>query len=313
MSSDAVWKRDVSGIEHPSHEAILAFIRKQCAEDENNRIDEHLLTGCVSCNRAHIVLKQDSNLLNQLFDMSHGLYYPELQSNQVLLHMQRDVPLTSVWTGKRKVQAQNQLADRQLGRRAGLPIFKFSVPFAVGVILLFTTFAIVLTYSFANIIESQSRLSSQLSPQSHLPPAQTTIIEHQPTASATVTTTPSPELMVSPSPTSAPTIIKGARLVVCPWSQYSGWAVFICGRGFKGVGKVWLAIASHSSNARPYGPYLVNSYGEFEAWVYTACKNSPVIIVAVNKAQQPLTFPWTYTSKAGCYSPNPNVTPGSHP
>src|SRR5690348_1303813 len=94
MISGAVWKRDASGIEHPSREAILAFMREQCAEYEKNRISEHLLTDCVPCNRIHAWLKQDSHSLNQIFDMSRGPYYPELQSHQVLLHMRRGVPFT---------------------------------------------------------------------------------------------------------------------------------------------------------------------------------------------------------------------------
>src|SRR5690242_17675819 len=122
MSIDAVWKQDASGVEHPSREAILAFIREQCAEDEKNRINEHLLTDCVSCNRIHTGLRQDSNALKLLFDMSYGFSYPELQSNQVWLHMQRGVPLTSAWVGKRKrkFQVRRQLAGRPLGRRTSL-------------------------------------------------------------------------------------------------------------------------------------------------------------------------------------------------
>lgn len=315
MSSDAVWKRDGSGVEHPSRAAILAFIRKQCAEDEKNRIDEHLLSGCDLCNQVYTGLKQDSNLLNQLFDMSHRLYYPELQLNQVFLHMQRGVPLTSVWTGKRKrtFQMRSQSAGRYVGRRAGLLTFRFSVPFVVGVILLFTTFTIVLTYSFANIIELRSKMSSQVTTKSHSTSTQTPVIVSQPTSTATVTITPSPEPTVSPGPTLAPTIIKGAKLALCPWSQNSGWAVFICAHGFKGVSKVWLLIEYHGSNARQSSSYIVNGAGEFEAWVPMYCKGSPVTIVAVNKAQQPLTLPWVYTSKAGCFWPTPNVTPGGRP
>jgi hypothetical protein len=210
MSSDTAWKRDASGVEHPSREIILAFIREQCAEDEKNRIHEHLLTDCVSCNRIHTGLRQDSNALNLLFDMSYGFYYPELHSNQVLLHIQRETPLTSTWTGrrKRKFQVLSQLTGRQLEHRADLPLFRFSVPFAVGVILLFTTFAIVMTYSFANIIESQSRMSSQVSTQRQMQPIQPTIERHR-TPTSGVTITPTQGVTVSPSPTSAPTIIKG--------------------------------------------------------------------------------------------------------
>jgi|SRR5579859_2229215 len=317
MSSDAVWKRDASGVEHPSREAILAFIREQCAEDEKNCINEHLLTGCVPCNRIYTGLKQDSNSLNHLFYMSPRLYYPGLQSNQVLLHMRRGVPLTSVWTGKRKrkFQVRSQLAGRHPGRRTGLRVFRFGVPFAFGLLLLFTTVAIVLAYSIASIVESQPKLSGQSSPQIHSLTKQPTIMGHQtPTATVTGTLTPAPELTVSPSPTPAPTIIKGAKLTVCWWSQYTGWMLPICGRGFKGVSKVWLAIEYHGSDTfKLSGPYFVNSSGDFTVPVNLYCKDSPVIIYAANKAQQPLTLPVTYTSRSGCYLPTPNVTPGSRP
>src|SRR5579872_915616 len=126
MSSDPLRKRDASGVEHPSREAILAFMREQCAAHEKNHINEHLLTGCIPCNRLYTDLKQSSTALNHLNSMSRYLYYPELQSNQVLLHIQRGVPLTSVWTGKRKrkFQVRSQLPGRQQGRGAGLRVFR---------------------------------------------------------------------------------------------------------------------------------------------------------------------------------------------
>ena len=316
MSGDVAWKQDAISIEHPSREALLAFIREQCAEDEKKCIDEHLLTGCVTCNSMHTGLKQDSNSLGQLFDMSRRFYYPELQSYQTWLHMQRGVPLTSTWTGKRKrkfqVRSQNQLEGRHLDRRTGLRVFRLSVPVAFGLFLLFTTVAIVLAYTIVSI--AQSRPGSSGPPGTHFYQSQNqqpTIRGHQ-TPTATVTVTPSLELTASP--TSAPTIIKGAKLEVCPWSQYSGWMVFICGRGFKGVSKVWLEIEYRGSNSfKASGPYFINNSGDFMVPVDLYCKNSPVVIYAANKGQQPLTLPLTYSSRAGCYAPTPNVTPGSHP
>ncbi|HEY6539558.1 MAG TPA: hypothetical protein VIZ18_01415 [Ktedonobacteraceae bacterium] len=165
MSSDPLWKRDASGVEHPSREALLAFIREQCAAHEKNRINEHLLTGCELCNRLHTELKQSSNALNYLNHMSRYLYYPELQSNQMLLHVQRGVPLSSVWTGKRKrkFQVRRQLTGRQQGRGAGLRVFRFSFPVAFGLLLLFTTVAIVLAYTIANFAGVSLSLPGQSS------------------------------------------------------------------------------------------------------------------------------------------------------
>ena len=315
MSSDAVWKRDANGVEHPSREALLASIREQCTEREKNRINEHLLSGCVPCNRIHTGLKQDSNPLNHLYHMSRRLYYPELQSNQMLLHMRRGVSLTSTWTGKRKrkFQVRSQLAGRHLKRETGLRVFRLSFPVAFGLLLLFTTVAIVLAYTIASLVQAPPRVPNQSSTQFYRQISQPTITGHQtPTATVTGTITPSPGLTVSP--TSAPTIIKGAKLTVCGWSRYSGWMVPVCGRGFKGVSKVWLEIEDHGNNSfKPYGPYFVTSSGDFMIPVYLYCKNSPVIIYAANKAQQPLTLPLTYVSRAGCYLPTPNVTPGGHP
>src|SRR5579872_4343378 len=110
MSSDPMWERDANGVEHPGREVLFAFIRKQCSEPEKRRVSEHLLAGCVPCKQLCIGLAEDSAALNHLQYMSRHLYYPELQSNQILLHAQRGEPLTSIWTGrrKRKFQAQNR-------------------------------------------------------------------------------------------------------------------------------------------------------------------------------------------------------------
>jgi hypothetical protein len=177
--------------------------------------------------------------------------------------------------------------------------------------LLFTTVAIVLAYSIANMVESHSRPPNQFTTTGHLPPDQATIEGHH-TPTATVTITPSPEVAVSPGATSAPTIIKGAKLTFCGWPQYSGW---ICGHGFKGINRVWLAVESHgSSSVKQYGPYPVDSAGNFMAFVGSYCnKGSSIVIVATNKAQQPLALPVSYTPKSGCYLPDPNVTSGYHP
>src|SRR5450755_1859796 len=106
MVSDLMWKRDALGVEHPTREILLAFIGEQCSEHEKSCISEHLLAGCVPCNQLHKGLSQDCDALNHLNHMSRYLYYPELQSKQVLLHAQRGEPLTSAWTGNRKRKFQ---------------------------------------------------------------------------------------------------------------------------------------------------------------------------------------------------------------
>lgn len=311
MSSDTVWKRGAIGLEHPSREALLAFIRDQCTEDEKNRIDEHLLTDCFLCNRIYTELKQDSNSLSQLFDMSQRHYSPVLHSNQVLLHMRRGEPLTSVWTGKRKrkFQVRHQLAGRHLGRRAGLRVFRLSFPVAFGMFLLLTTVAI---YSIASIVESQTKLPG-LSTPPHTSSTPISVPGHQ--TPTTVTITPTPGAAVSPSPTLAPTIIKGAKLAVCSGAQNTaGWTIPICGHGFKGMSKVWLEMEESGSNSfRSVGSFPVDNAGDFKAYVGFSCKNSPVILYVADKTQEPLTLPLTGITKPGCYVPTPTVTSGGNP
>ncbi|HKV57063.1 MAG TPA: hypothetical protein VJO32_02240, partial [Ktedonobacteraceae bacterium] len=70
MASDLLWKRDANGIEHPTHEILLAYIGEQCSEHEKSLIDEHLLAECVPCNRLHASLTQDSNVMKHLMDVS---------------------------------------------------------------------------------------------------------------------------------------------------------------------------------------------------------------------------------------------------
>src|ERR1700694_915580 len=151
MSSDLMWKRDANGVEHPTPETLLAFMREQCTEHEKSRMNEHLLTGCVPCSRVRARLTLSSNALIQLKYMSRYLYYPELQSNQVLLHAQRGEPLTSVWTGKRKrkfqAQSRSQIT-RQYAHKRSVRIV--SLPVAFALLLLFMTAVLVLAYSVVN-------------------------------------------------------------------------------------------------------------------------------------------------------------------
>lgn len=323
MPSESLGKRDARIVEHPAHDALLAFIREQCSEQEKTAINEHLLTGCASCNRLHDELKLSSQTLNHLNHMSRYLYYPELPSNQVWLHMQRGEPLTSAVTGKRKrkFQVQNQPAGRQTGRQAdrtGLRVFRLSVPVAFGLFLLLTTVAIVLAYTLASFVRLPFPLPGQPTNQFYTPqPNQPSVAEHQPTPTPTlvVTMTPSPVAIVSPTPTLPPTIIEGAKLEVCSSAQSDGPVVLICGVGFKGVTKVWLEIVYHGSDTpRAIGSYPVNSAGEFRGVVFLpfSCKYSPVSVYAANKMRQPLTLPMTMNENPGCYRPTPDVTTGGH-
>src|SRR5579863_2258371 len=199
MSSDLTWKRDANGVEHPTPEILLAFIREQCSEYEQNRVNEHLLAGCGPCNRLHAYLKQSSHPLNHLKYVSSYLYYPELRSNQILLHMQRGEPLTSVWTGKRKRKFQIQSrpgGGRQYADKTGLRVFRLSFPVAFGLLLILTTVAIVLAYTIASFVKLPFLLPGQQSSNIYLTqgPNTTGFKEHQQTP--TITSTPS----VSASP-----------------------------------------------------------------------------------------------------------------
>jgi hypothetical protein len=318
--SDSTWKRDAKSVDHPTPETLLAYIREQCSEHEKSSIDEHLLAGCAACNRLHAGLSQSSNALNQLEHMSRYLYYPELQSNQVLRHAQRGEPLTSAWTGKRKrkFQARSRPASRpqvtgRYARKAGLRYM--SIPAAFGIFLIVAVIAIALAYAFVTI---SGRPSSNVQPGNRFynpGPNTTGLVQQQPTPTNTVPVaiTPTVSGTGATSPTPTTTIIKGAGLDACPPAQYVGPAIFICGYGFKAGDKVWLEVDYYGSNSlKTLGPFLVHNDGEFKVSWIISCKNSPVTVYAADKMQQPLTVPLTNISRDGCYWPTLTATPGSH-
>lgn len=320
MSSDPVWKRDAIDSEHPSREAILAFIREQCAELEKNSINEHLLTGCVPCNRIHTESKQSIHALNHLNYMSRYLYYPEVQSNQVLLHMRRGVPLTSVLTGKRKRKFQTQqspVGKPQAARYVHKTDLRFiSIPAAFAMFILCVLLVATVVYALATI--GKLPLSNVLPINifhTDRGPNTTSITTHQmtPTATVALTTGSSPGATVSP--TLPATIIMGANLEVCKGSPNSGPIIFICGHGFTGVNKIWLEIAFYGSDSlKTIGPFSITGSGELKmpVRIFLSCKNSPVTIYAGNKTQQPLTLPLTNISRSDCSLPTPTVTPWGH-
>jgi hypothetical protein len=332
MSSDLTWKRDANGVEHPARETLLAFIREQCSEHEENRINEHLLAGCVPCNRLHAILTQDSNALNQLKHMSRYLYYPELQSNQVLFHIQRGEPLTSIWTGKRKgkFQVQSRLAGRsasqQFTHKTGLRIFRVSFPVAFGLLLIVTTVAIVLAYTIASFVKLPFQLPGQQPNILYYSPGPdpTNIAEHQPTPTATVpvTITPTPTVSatvdVSPTPTVTVTVtaVPGPAIDYCPLSGYKGPLIYICGYRFKAGDKVSLLLEYYGSNTPVMwrDSYRVNAHGEFSGYLYfSSCKYVPRAIYAKDETLVSASVTsnmLTNIPVAGCYGLTPTPTPG---
>ena len=299
MSSDPTWKRDANGVEHPGREVLLACIRKQCSEPEKRRVSEHLLAECASCKQLCIRLAEDSAALNHLHYISHHLYYPELQSNQVLLHAQRGEPLTSMWTGKRKRKFQAQNRAQRTSRYTYKRSMRIaSLPAALALLLLFMLVAIVLTYALVTISNGASH--GQPSSKFYVGQGLNTpgVASHQPTPPIPVTNTP------TGSATGPTTIIDGARLKVCSPNHYFGSAIYICGEGFKAGAKVWLEVDYYGSNSlKTLGPYTINKDGKFKAYWSIACKNSPVTVYAANKMQQPLTNPLTNIARDGCYLP----------
>jgi hypothetical protein len=303
MSRNPTWKRDVKGVEHPARETLLACIREQCPEQEKNRINEHLLGGCAPCNLLHDDLKQSTNELDFLKHISRHLYYPELQSNQVLSHIQRGEPLTSAWTGKRKrkFQARRNVVSRpqvtlRYGRKGGLRFI--SIPAAFAMLILLTVIIMTLVYALASMGRGSFRIflpSNILHNDSGQ--GGTSFITHQsvPTATATVavTITPTTGARAETTPTPKPTVTagKGPAIDYCPppgkdWSQY----IFICGYGFNAGDEVSLVLDIYGKNAPAIrGPFQVNEYGEFTGWYRYSCQNPPLAIYARDDSSTPAT------------------------
>ena len=321
MSSDLVWKRDASGVEHPSQAALLAFIREQCAAPEKSRINEHLLTGCDSCTRLHTELKQNSNALNHLKLMSHYLYYPELQSNQVWSHIQRGEPLTSALTGKRKhkFQAQSQLAGRQHAYGSGgtgLHVFRLSFPVAFGLLLIFTTVAIVLAYTIASFVRLPFSLPGQ--PSNHFYQQQNqpgSIAGHQVTMTPAVMATVVPTITPSSGPTLTPTVpaAKDHTIDFCTPRGYIGQIIFICGSGFKVGDRISLILDLYGMST----PVMVDTvspadkHGKFFGWYSYSCMNPPLSIYARDDTLMPATVvsnTLAHIPIVGCHGPGPEPT-----
>jgi hypothetical protein len=281
MSSNPMWKRDANGVEHPTPETLLAFMREQCTEHEKSRINEHLLTGCVPCNRVRAGLTPSSNALNRLKHMSRYLYYPELQSNQVLLHAQRGEPLTSVWTGKRKRKFQVQRKPQVTGLYAPKAGMRYmSIPAAFAIFLIVAVIAIALAYALVTI-SGGSILNKQ--PGNYIYNSRsnsTGVAQHQPTPPNTVgTLTPSPA--VSGSPTESKPMIK-----ICAHSTYM--FLKICGFGFKKGHKISLVLDYYGSKP----PFVRNAVsadnlGKFmDDWNINSCHNVPIAIYAEDVSQK---------------------------
>ncbi len=314
MSSNPTWKRDANGVEHPTPEILLAFMREQCTEHEKSRINEHLLTGCAPCKRVRSGVAPSNNALNQLKYMSRYLYYPELQSNQVLLHAQRGEPLTSVWTGKRKrkLQAQSRLRiTRQSVHKKSMRII--SLPAAFALFLIFMTVVLVLAYTIVNSgfqgpnprpfffggITSPGPNATGVAP--HLP----TPTEGAITSSPTESVTQSDNL----TPTVTATVVKGPAIKNCALADYTGTDIFICGSGFQANDQISLEVDYYGSNwLKTVGPFIARG-GEFKVFWSVSCWNLPVTIYAVDETQHTMTTALTISSRFGCSGPTPTVTP----
>lgn len=313
MSSDPTWKGDANGVAHPTRETLLAFIREQCDEHEKNRINEHLLAGCASCNRVRADLTQSSNALNSIKQMPGYLCYPELQSSQVLYHMQRGEPLTSMWTGKRKRKFQVQhrpvrrpQAAGRYPRKAGLRYV--SIPAAFAMFLLFALLVVTLVYALASLGKLPFPLPGQQSSHIYHNRQITPVVApHQPT------TTPS----TSASPTPTAIVVKGPKIDYCSPSGYSGSLIFICGSGFKAGDKVSLLLRYYGSDTPVIrGSYRVDKHGKFIGVLYFySCKNLPIEVYAIDQTLRPASVTsnvLTSIQVPGCHEPTPTSTPDIH-
>lgn len=319
MSSDPMWKQDANGIEHPTPETLLAHEREQCTEHEKSRINEHLLTGCALCNRLRADLTQSSHALNQLKYMSRYLYYPELQSNQVLFHMQRGEALTSALTGKRKrkfqVQSKSQITGQYVHKKS---VRIVSLPAAFALLLIFMTAVLVLAYTVVNSGQYNTLIGQLTSGFTTPGPNATGVVPHQPTPTNTVpvkiTATPSVSATAGASSTPTSTVVKGAAIDYCPQHENRGSLVYICGNGFKVGDKVSLVLDYYGSNTPViWGSFLVNARGEFTGWYFYSCKNVPRDVYAKDETLMPASVTsniLTHMPVAGCHGPTPTFTPG---
>jgi hypothetical protein len=327
MSRNPTWKQDTKGAEHPARETLLACIREQCPEQEKNRINDHLLSGCAPCNLLHNDLKQSSFELDCLKHISRHLYYPELQSNQVLDHIQRGEPLTSAWTGKRKrkFQARRNPVSRpqvtgRYERKVGLRFI--SIPAAFAMLILLTAIIVTLVYALTSMGRGSIRINL---PNSNLHndagQGDTSIKTHQslPTATASVAVTITPTTNVRAEATLTPTAtaVKGPTIDFCPppgdnWNQY----IFICGYNFNAGDNVSLVLDIYGRNEPVVkGPYQVNEYGVFTGWYRYSCQNPPLAIYARDDSSSPATVvsnTLTNIPLPACSEPTPTATHGDH-
>ena len=333
MSSNAVWKKDASGVEHPAHELILAFMRGQCSEHEKSRISGHLLAGCVRCNELHAGLTQESAALNQLKHMSRYLYYPELQPGQVLLHAQRGEPLTSAWTGKRKrkFQVQSRSGGRlqqvrgQYAHKANVRFI--SIPVAFAILLLFMV-VLALAYTFLNGSKAplfpwqqQNSLHSDNPSSLVLATQQAPVPTLMPTETRAVTVTATPTVNATegrgPTPTATVVVAKGPTIETCPPPKYTGMYIFICGYNFK-VGDQVSLVLEYYGNRQPVmrRSLTIDKLGEFmDSWNIYSCQYLPMAIYAVDVTQKSgsiISNTLTPVPMASCDWPTPTVTPGGH-
>lgn len=316
-----MWKKDADGIEHPTHEILLAFIREQCSEQEKSRIGEHLHAGCAPCNRLHAGLTQDSDALKHLMDVSRYPDYSELQSNQVWLHMQRGEALTSAWTGKRKRKFQTQSqrapverrqqARGQYARNTGLRVFKLSFPVAFGLLLLLMTAAIVLAYTIASMVKPPIVTPGPQNNHIYSPaPNPTSVVGHQATpTTSTVQVTP------SAGTTTTDGHGKGPTIAICPSPGNMDSLIYICGRNFKAGDRVSLVLVFDGmNNPLVWGSYRVNGHGEFTGTLFLySCRFVPKEVYAKDESLRSASVTSNALSNfpmANCNSSTPGGWPG---
>src|SRR5579863_406225 len=275
MVSDSAWKKDASGIEHPAHSILLAFIREQCPEHEK-RIHAHLAL-CDQCGQTYAGLSQTSNTLNNLEQMPRYLRYPELEPELVLAHAQRGVPLRSAWTGRRKREMQGKQQEaKRVGARfiasAPKPSLRMvSLPASFGLLLLCIVGVLMVAYALVNIVKPPL-LPGDAPVKYH--------VNNQPNSALLEGHTPTPSAVVVSS-------MPGPVIALC--SSPGDTRLVICGSGFKPKDRVELVVTA-PGNKRPIltQKLTINAQGGFKQSLnVSACKNLAITVVTGDVSHKP--------------------------
>jgi hypothetical protein len=263
MTVGSSWAIDANRKGHPVNHLLFAFIRGECPELEKP-IQAHLAV-CPQCSQVFVGLSQSSKALDQL--KSWYLSYPEINSEQILAHVKRGIPLRNKWTGLRRREARWS-GKRFFGAPQKGVLRLVSLPVAIGIGLLFMTILIVLASTAAHIVASQ-HLSGTISAHAFRNPnlGGTGVEQH----------------LLTPPPAATGANATTPQLVLC--SPPKSMHVAICGSGFKSKDRLELfeqsADASEYRRLTPDRPVEVNAKGEFKySWDVNSCKNLPILIYA---------------------------------